>query len=574
MKIIDFKSTNCRSCLKCVRGCDVKAINFKNQKAEIMDDLCILCGTCLKVCPHDAKVYLSDIAKVRQWLRSGKKVIASLAPSFAGSFPGSTAGQVISALRALGFSEVRETAEAASVVTYEYGKLMQNGTQNIISTCCPTVNKLIETYYPELVPNLAPVASPMIVHGRFIKSLYGDETKVVFVGPCIAKKDEANDPKNTPAIDAVLLFEEVERLFNQNNISRTTIEETLPDNPSPRINTLYPISGGIIDSIEISNYFPPNYRKFRANGIKSCMQVCKELTEGTFHRCFIELSACVGSCINGPGSLAEESSFKGRIRIEVYSEKKPADETYVNEMKANISTAQTFTKGSTNLPIPTEEQIQEILKQTGKNSPSKLLNCGACGYPTCRENAIAVFQGKADAKICIPYLQEKAESLSNLVMKMTPNLVMIVDENIQIQEFSNSCEKLFGISKEDATGMDLIELIDNTDYEWVIENKTHLRGKKVEMEEYGKIFLQDLTYIPEQNSVLAILIDITKQEQQAKEAYNRKIETTETAEKVIQKQMMVAQMIAGLLGETTAETKVTLNKLCRTMLSDEEGGEL
>jgi PAS domain S-box-containing protein len=557
-----------------VRGCDVKAINFKNQKAEIMDDLCILCGTCLKVCPHDAKVYLSDIAKVRQWLRSGKKVIASLAPSFAGSFPGSTAGQVISALRALGFSEVRETAEAASVVTYEYGKLMQNGTQNIISTCCPTVNKLIETYYPELVPNLAPVASPMIVHGRFIKSLYGDETKVVFVGPCIAKKDEANDPKNTPAIDAVLLFEEVERLFNQNNISRTTIEETLPDNPSPRINKLYPISGGIIDSIEISNYFPPNYRKFRANGIKSCMQVCKELTEGTFHRCFIELSACVGSCINGPGSLAEESSFKGRIRIEVYSEKKPADETYVNEMKANISTAQTFTKGSTNLPIPTEEQIQEILKQTGKNSPSKLLNCGACGYPTCRENAIAVFQGKADAKICIPYLQEKAESLSNLVMKMTPNLVMIVDENIQIQEFSNSCEKLFGISKEDATGMDLIELIDNTDYEWVIENKTHLRGKKVEMEEYGKIFLQDLTYIPEQNSVLAILIDITKQEQQAKEAYNRKIETTETAEKVIQKQMMVAQMIAGLLGETTAETKVTLNKLCRTMLSDEEGGEL
>ena len=560
MKIIDFKSSNCRSCFRCVRGCDVKAISFKNQKAEIMDDLCILCGACVKVCPQDAKIYLSDLAKVKQILSSSNKVIASIDPSFDGAFPGSSAGQVIAALKKLGFSEVRETAEAASLVTYEYSKLMQNNTKNIISSCCPSINHLIETHFPNLLPNLAPIASPMILHGRYLKSLYGEDTKVVFIGPCIAKKDEANQSQNMPAVNAVLLFEEVDKLLEQNHISRIDIEEALPDNPSPK-------------AIKTSNYFPNDYRMVRANGLKNSIQFFKELSEGGFERCFVEANACLCSCINGPGSLSDKSRFKGRLIIEDAAINEAIEEDKIHEFKKNISINQSFTPCPVNLPFPTEEEIQGILKLTGKDNPDKLLNCGACGYATCRENAIAVFQGKANVKVCIPYLQEKAESLSNLVMDTTPNLVMIIDENMQIQEFSHSCEKLFGVSTEAAQGMDLIDILDTTDYEWVIENKKHLRGNKVEMEEYGKIFLQDLTYIPNQNAVLAILIDITKQEEQAKEAYNQKIKTTEAAQKVIEKQMMVAQMIAGLLGETTAETKVTLNRLCRTMLDEQESGE-
>ena len=573
MKIIDFKSSNCRSCFRCVRGCDVKAISFKNQKAEIMDDLCILCGACVKVCPQDAKIYLSDLAKVKQILSSSNKVIASIDPSFDGAFPGSSAGQVITALKKLGFSEVCETSEAASLVTYEYSKLMENNDKNIISSCCPSINRLIETHFPSLLPNLAPIASPMILHGRYLKSLYGKDTKVVFIGPCIAKKDEANQQKNGHAINAVLLFEEVDKLLEQNHISRTDIEESLPDNPSPKVNTLYPISGGIISAIKTSNYFPNNYRMVRANGLKNSIQFFKELSEGGFERCFIEANACLCSCINGPGSLAKKSRFKRRLIIEDSTINESVSKDYIHELAKNISIEQSFLPSPINLPFPTEEEIQSILKLTGKDNPDKLLNCGACGYATCRENAIAVFQGKANAKVCIPYLQEKAQSLSNLVMDTTPNLVMIIDENMQIQEFSHSCEKLFGVSTENAQGMDLIEILDTTDYEWVIENKKHLRGNKVELDEYGKTFLQDLTYIPDQNAVLAILIDITKQEAQAKEAYEQKIKTTEAAEKVIEKQMMVAQMIAGLLGETTAETKVTLNRLCRTMLDEQESGE-
>ena len=222
-------------------------------------------------------------------------------------------------------------------------------------------------------------------------------------------------------------------------------------------------------------------------------------------------------------------------------------------------------------PMPTEAQILEILRKTGKNKPEDELNCGACGYPTCREKAIAVFQKKAELNMCIPFMHEKAESLSNLVMDTSPNIVLIVDKDMRIMEYSAVGEKYFGKTRAEALDMYLYEFIDPVDFQWVYDTHQNIHGKKVTYTEYSLSTLQNIVYVDKEDVVLATFIDITKEEEQAQQEYERKLETIDLAQKVIHKQMMVAQEIAGLLGETTADTKTTLTQLCRSLL--EEGSE-
>ncbi|HIW84003.1 MAG TPA: 4Fe-4S binding protein, partial [Candidatus Dorea gallistercoris] len=206
MRVIDFKDASCRHCYKCVRNCEVKAISVQNEQAHIMKDHCINCGHCLEVCPQNAKTFASDMERVKGYLGRGDKVIISIAPSYLGVLDYQTPGQVVAALEKLGFAGVRETAEGAALVTREYGKLLREGKmENIITTCCPSVNDLIEKYYPSLTRWMAPVVSPMIAHGRLIRDVYGEDVKVVFLGPCIAKKEEAiGDERVRGAIDAIL----------------------------------------------------------------------------------------------------------------------------------------------------------------------------------------------------------------------------------------------------------------------------------------------------------------------------------------------------------------------------------
>ena len=221
--------------------------------------------------------------------------------------------------------------------------------------------------------------------------------------------------------------------------------------------------------------------------------------------------------------------------------------------------------------VPTEAQIQEILKKTGKTRPEDELNCGACGYSTCREKAVAVIQKKAELNMCIPFMHEKAESLSNLVMETSPNIVLIVDKEMKILEYSAVGEKYFGKTRQEALTMYLYELIDTTDFQWVYDTHQKIHGKKVTYGEYRISTLQNIVYVNKEDVVLATFIDITKEEEQARQEYEKKLETIDLAQKVIHKQMMVAQEIAGLLGETTAETKTTLTKLCKSLL--DEGSE-
>ena len=570
MAIIDFKATKCRHCYKCVRNCEVKAIMVKDGRAEIMPDNCILCGRCLQICPQSAKTLVSDLSLVKGMVEAGEKVVISIAPSYMGLLKYHTIGQVRCALMRLGFADVRETAEGAALVTAEYAKLLSEGTmENIISTCCPSVNALIEKYYPQLIPYLAPVVSPMIAHGRMIKQQMGADTKVVFLGPCIAKKQEALDPRHADCIDAVLNFNDINRWLNEEDIVIEDCEDTPFERMNPRVNRLYPVTSGVINSVVATQSGQDNYRKFYVHGESNCIDLCQSMVRGEITGCFIEMNMCSGGCIKGPTVNDRSiSRFKVKLDMEERISHDPVPEEETAPVLEAVSLNKVFFDRTPHDPVPSEEEIRQILAKTGKMRPDDELNCGACGYPTCREKAIAVYQKKAELDMCIPFMYEKSKSFANLVMETSPNVVMIVDQDMKLLEYSAVGEKYFGKTRAEALQMYLYEFIDPADFQWVFDTHQNIHGKKVHYPEFKLDTLQNIVYIPEQNVVLATFIDITKEEEQARLEYERKLDTIDLAQKVIHKQMMVAQEIAGLLGETTAETKTTLTKLCRSLLED------
>lgn len=568
MKVIDFKNASCKHCYKCVRSCSVKAIQVKNAQATIMDSHCVLCGKCLEVCPQNAKTFISDMERVRSYIAAGKKTVVSLAPAYLGILKYDRPGQVVDALLKLGFSEVRETAEGAVYVTNAYARLLDEGQMtNIISTCCPSVNDLVEKYYPELVPNMAPVVSPMIAHGKLIKSLYGPDTKVVFIGPCIAKKEEAEgDDRTTGFVDAVLNFAEIEAWLEEKGIDIKSCEEKQPANPDPRVNRLYPVTSGVISSV-LAKKKVDSYKKIFIDGIEDCKEVFDDMKAGLIEGCFIEANMCEGGCIKGPAvNKLNISKYKATMVIEEQIQKEAPD---YPETIMNVDISKKFRADSVRDAMPTEEQITQILKATGKYNKTQELNCGACGYPSCRDKAIAVFQGKAEQEMCLPHVYEKAKSMSNVVLEMTPELIMIVDSAFQIVEFNKKAENVFGINHSEAVHKMIFEIMDSADFEQVMTDHQPIKRKKVTMPGLGLVMLETIVYIEEQDAMLAIFQDITEEEAELERQFDMKMDTVAIAQKVIDKQMMVAQEIAGLLGETTAETKVILTQLRDTMLNDD-----
>lgn len=573
MNVIGFKEAKCKNCYKCVRICEVKAIVVKDQQAQISNDSCILCGHCLDACPQNAKTLISDLEHVKEYIKSGQKTVISLAPSYLGIMKFEVPGQVFTALRKLGFYQVRETSEGAVYVTEEYKKLMQQGNmKNIITTCCPSANDLIEIYYPSLVPYMAPVVSPMIAHGRLIKEELGEEVKVVFLGPCIAKKREAlTDPRTKGAVDAVINFTELAEWLAEEQINVEECEASAPDNKSPEVNRLYPITSGVISSVMAGNSEQrqvDRYRKFYVHGMNNCIELLKSMEKGEVSDSFIELNICNGGCIKGPAvDTSGVSRFKVKLDMEERIPKTPVSVEEMGDCK-EFSIRKQFEPRRSKEHVPNDREIRNILKQIGKYSKADELNCGACGYSSCREKAIAVYHGKAELSMCIPYMHDKASSMANVVLDTTPNAIVMVDGEMKIVEFNKSAQKIFHVTRSKAVERYLYEFIDHSDFEYVLTTKTSILGKKVAYKEYGITTLQNIVYVSEQNNVLGIFIDITGDVQKEYQAYQVKMETIEMAQRVIDKQMMVAQEIAGLLGETTAETKVTLTKLRDTILYD------
>lgn len=566
MSVIGLKKANCKNCYKCLKVCPVKSIRVVNEQAQIIDDDCLLCGTCLANCPQNAKTLTSSLDQVKEMLASGEKVAVSLAPSFLGSFSLEKPGQMAAALKKLGFCAVSETAQGAAYVTAQYHDLMvENKMKNIITTCCPSINRLIELYHPEVVEYMAPVVSPMIASARLIKQALGKGVKVVFVGPCIAKIDEAADIRHDTDVDAVLTFEDIEQWFREEGIVPGQCEDASFLNASSKILRMYPVTSGILESLKARGDCN-NYRMITVDGIQECIALFSSMAKGELDHCFVEVNACKGGCVNGPAKTkGEETRFRAALDVENYAREDAGDYPAVDE---EIPMGKRFFDRSRHEKLPDEDTIRSILAKIGKESPEQELNCGACGYNSCREKAIAVYLNKAELTMCVPYMKERAESLSNYVLSETPNITIMVDDEMNIIEFNKAAEECFKISRREALEKGLFELIDSSDFQFVLETKQPITNKKVHYKEYGITTEQSIIYIDKQNIVMGIFKDITKEEREQENLYDLRVETMEMAQKVIDKQMVAAQQIASLLGETTAEPKVTLTKLKNMIVFD------
>lgn len=569
MKVIDFKDAKCRHCYKCVRNCRVKAIAIRDEQAHIIQEQCINCGHCLEVCPQNAKTFSSDLERIKGYFRKGYKTVVSIAPSYLGVMEFNSPGQIVDALLKLGFDEIRETAEGAAIVTNEYKKLIrEKKMKNIITTCCPSMNDLVEKYYPDCTEYMAPVVSPMIAHGRYIKKIYGDDTKVIFLGPCIAKKQEAvGDERLFGAIDAILTFEELNDWLLEEKIDIYSCDEKPFGNPDPEVNRLYPVGGGVITSVMTDGELN-GYHRVQLDGLDNCMEMLECLKSGGIENCFIEANICDGGCIKGPASAKWNTSY---VSAEIRIEKRSSDKSMQNmpDMKTEELT-RVFENCQPDVRIPTEEEIQNILKETGKYSTADELNCGACGYQTCREKAAAVFNGKAENCMCLPYTLMQSESMSNIVLDVTPDAIFIVNSDMKILECNKCAQELIGAGKEEALQRYIFEFIESEDIEEVFRTKQSVINSKIKLDHGRRTMRRTILYIENMDCVLVTFHDITREEKIKEQHYNFKLETMEIAQKVIDKQMMAAQEIASLLGETTAETKVTMTKLRNSILEDDD----
>ena len=547
---LTLKKSNCKSCFRCVRKCPVKAIRFSGNQAHIISNECILCGKCVVECPQNAKEIADGIEKVKVLLQTGEPVIVSLAPSFIANYDGVGIESMTEALKKLGFYDVEETAVGATIVKKEYERILAEEDRDVlITSCCHSVNLLIQKHFPKCLPYLADVMSPMQAHSIDIKKRHPD-AKTVFIGPCVAKKDEAEYYEGI--VDAVLTFEELASMLKAEGIE---LEKKLDNDPNSRAR-FFPTTGGVLKTMATEDV---GYRFIAIDGVENCMAALRDIEKGKIHKCFIEMSACVGSCIGGPvmdkghtspiGDYMKVADYAGELDFKV-------DPFTPFELKKSLVSIEH------QLPQPSEQEIMAALRQMGKFKPSDELNCGTCGYNSCRDKAIAICQGKAEISMCLPFLKDKAESFSDAIVKNTPNGLLVLNDNLEVQQINSAARKIMNIrSESDVLGEPVIRILDPTVFAKVKSTGRMVRGEKNYLAEYKKYVEQTVLYDRESHMIIGIMRDITDEQESKEKKESISRQTIEVADRVVEKQMRIVQEIASLLGETAAETKIALTKL-------------
>jgi len=548
---LTLKKSDCKNCYKCIRHCPVKAIRFSGNQAHIIGNECILCGNCFVVCPQDAKQIVDETEKAKVLLQSGVPVIVSLAPSFVANYNGVGINSMRKALKSLGFYDVEETAIGATIVKTEYERMLREEERDIvISSCCHSINLLIQKHFPQALEYLADVVSPMQAHCKDIKSR-SPNAKTVFIGPCDAKKDEAQHYDGI--VDAVLTFEELTRWLNEENI---TLSKEMDSDPNSRAR-FFPTTGGILKTMAQD---APGYTYMALDGVENCIAALKDIIDGNIHKCFIEMSACVGSCMGGP--VMEKYHRAGTIKDYIAIANYAGEKDFVVSQPKAIELKKSFEHIEQRYQTPSEIEIQNVLRQMGKFKPSQELNCGSCGYNTCREKAIAIIHGKAEISMCLPYLKSKAESFSDIIVNNSPNGLILLNENLEVQQINATAKRMMNIrSSSDILGDQVVRILDPSVFMNVLRTGRDVIGQRVYLAEYKRFVEQSVVHDKDSHLMVAIMRDITDEqnEREKKESISR--QTIEVADKVVDKQMRIVQEIASLLGETAAETKIALAKL-------------
>lgn len=560
------EKTQCQDCYKCIRECPVKAIRVENGHAMVVSDLCVLCGHCVTICPAEAKRVRDDKSRAKQLLKLKEKVIVSLAPSFAAEFSSFSSDQLISAIKKLGFYGVSETAIGADLVSAQIAEDFADADQKLyLSSACPVTVEYIKRYMSEFTPYITDMASPLLAHARYLRKIYGEDIGVVFIGPCIAKKREADIWKT---IDCAISFSDLKEWLIDSGISIDT--EPQKDNSSSFIpfkaakGTLYPVDGGMIASIK--KYSKADRIHFMSvTGLDEIKKALNGLVpENLGSPLFVELLSCPGGCINGPQTSLNEPTSLRRIHLLEYadnrqdtlSEKRP-------EMTGTLPVKETEKKKHS------DEEIRIGLRQVGKFEMKDELNCGSCGYNTCRSFTEAMLEARAEKTMCVSYMRFLAQKKANGLIRSIPSGVVICDSNLKIIECNENFARLMGADIltmfEAKPGMEGGDLEKITAMSRFFHDVMAVNGPDVvehELREGKKIFFATVFSIEKGESACGVIQDVTTPQIQK----DRVIKQTR---RVINKNLAVVQKIAFLLGENAAETEATLNSIIESFSGNE-----
>ncbi|BCZ45370.1 hydrogenase [Clostridium gelidum] len=562
MKILQFENVNCKNCYKCVRYCPVKAIEIKNHCAQILEDECILCGRCTIVCPQKTKEAISDVEKIKDVLDEKRQVVVSVAPSFSAYYHSEFVDFRESLLK-LKFAEVFETAEGAYLVKTEYEKLLEeNPEKTYISSCCTSLNELIKKYYPKALKYLAPVITPMEAHSKLLKERFPDAV-IVFVSPCIAKKIERYDKDSH--VDYIISFEELSEMLKDNNIE---ISKSNSGGKETRyLSRKFPTDGGIISSMKPATC----HEYISLSGYKDCVQAIDDICEGKVSNCFVEMSFCEGSCVGGPSFQRNNISLL-TSNIDINKQSKVLDFSKDFNVIYKQSLEKIYTDRETiNHEKPSEVQIVAILHKMGKHTEDDELNCGMCGYFSCREKASAVYAGKAEISMCLPYMKERAESFSNQIINITPNAILTVDMDLKVQQINKAASDIFHLEPKDIINQPVSRILDEFDFVNIITSGTQKTEKLAFLAEYNAYLSQVFMYDKSNSIIVCIMNNITAERQKRNQLKQKKIQAAAMADDIADKQLRIVHEIASLLGETAAETKIVIRDLKNIiMLEDKE----
>jgi|CZKF01.1.fsa_nt_gi iron only hydrogenase large subunit-like protein len=551
----------CQDCHKCIRECPVKAIRVEDGYARVVPELCIMCGNCVLACPSSAKRVRDDLPVAKALLKSRHKVIASLAPSFVAQFSGVRSAQLIHALKKLGFFAVSETALGAQQVSAGIFSLMCSKPKQIwISSACPVVVDFIGKYHPECQPHVFSVLSPLLTHCKMLRAQYGDDIATIFIGPCIAKKMEAE--QHPELLDAVLTFEDLEHWLSEENIHLEEIAETPADHFEPEEaeeGALYPIDGGMVP--DVAGDREVNRSQFMAfSGIANVEQALKGISEWKpEHNIFFELTACAGSCVNGPKAARTTSVARRRYDILHYA--KSGSE---HPRKLALGIAGHYAASPIARNEYSEMQLQEVLRTVGKYSAEDELNCGGCGYDSCRDFAHALIAKNSERMMCATYTRKLAQKKANALLNKMPSAVVIVNEELKIIECNLNFVRLFSEDAEESATLEGSALSAVIPFSYlfhrVLDSDEDIVGHDIR---YQRSILNTSIFTIEPHSVLCgIFQDITKPIFQKEQIIGR-------AREVIQKNLKTVQQIAYLLGENAADSEIILNSIVRSFSPEE-----
>jgi iron only hydrogenase large subunit-like protein/DNA-binding MarR family transcriptional regulator len=563
MEYLNFTEANCQNCYKCIRNCKVKAIQITDDQAHIMPERCVGCGECFTICPQNAKSVTTDIALVKQMVKNKENIIVSLAPSFPSFDALDDPLRFIGALHKLGFTKIEETSIGATCVSKQYKEDFSSDKQHVITSSCPSVTMLITKYFSDKVQYLSESISPMMAHNKMIKQ-ENKNVKTVFIGPCISKKEETIIcTSKDSCIDAVITFDDIRDWLQEENIDIHQVEAKQLDKQSPIDMKWYPLSGGV----EKASNLPQTKRRiYKIDGMENCVNFLEHLDELSCQT-WIEMNACKEGCINGFGNHNSPLSlYEKAEQVKQYIESEKHNPIV---SICNVDTHYDYTLlHSLKSKTYSEEDIQHVLQQTGKYSKKDELNCGACGYDTCRDKAIAVLNNMANIDMCLPYMRMKNEDVSSIIIEHSPNGIIITDSKFHIIEINPKAQAICLTSKASSINKNIKDILGENIFIPLLRDGQDKSSETISLSKYQKTIVASLRHIKQHDLYLAIFKDITQEAKTKDKQRLRSKQTLDMAQEVIDKQMLVAQEIASLLGETTAETKVTLSNLKR--LFDEQ----